>query len=117
MTKTSFTDTLVADYINKNFYLVNFDAESNDTVMFNNEKYYKQIINGYPLNSFAIKVANGSLTFPSIAVLDEKLTTIDVLNSYQHPKYLKPILMFFADDSYKTIKWTDFYQEYQSKNK
>ena len=117
MTKTSFTDTLVADYINKNFYLVNFDAESNDTVMFNNEKYYKQIINGYPLNSFAIKVANGRLTFPSIAVLDEKLVTIDVLNSYQHPKYLKPILIFFAADSYKTKKWVDFYQEYQSKNK
>lgn len=117
MTKTTFTDTLVADYINKYFYLVNFDAESNDTILFNNEKFYKQTINGYPFNTFAGKVTNGHLTFPSLAVLDEKLNSIDVLNSYQHPKYLKPILIFFADDAYKTKKWMDFYNDYQNKNK
>lgn len=115
MNKTTFNDTLVADYINKNFYLVNFDAESNDTILFNNEKFYKQNINSFPFNTFAAKVSNGRLTFPSIAVLDEKLMTIDVLNSYQHPKYLKPILLFFAQDAYKTRKWADFYQDYQNK--
>lgn len=113
--KTTFTDTLVADYINKNFYLVNFNAESNDTIVFNNEKFFKQLVNGYPLNTFALKVANGRFTFPTIAVLDEKATTIDVLNSYYHPKYLKPILIYFGEDRYKTQKWMDFYQQYQMK--
>lgn len=115
MNKTTFVDTLVADYINKYFYLVNFDAESNDTILFNNEKFYKQNSNSFPFNTFAGKVSNGRLTLPSIAVLDERLMTIDVLNSYQHPKYLKPILVFFAEDAYKTKKWVDFYPDYQNK--
>lgn len=113
--KTTFSDTLVADYINKNYYLVNFNAESNDTIVFNNEKFFKQLVNGYPLNTFALKVANGRFTFPTIAVLDEKAATIDVLNNYYHPKYLKPILIYFGEDRYKTQKWMDFYQQYQIK--
>lgn len=115
MNKTTFGDSLVADYINKNYYLVNFDAESNDTILFNNEKLYKQMINGYPLHTFAAKITGGRLTFPSIVVLDESLKTIDVLNIYQHPKNLKPILIFFGEDQYKTKKWAEFYKEYQTK--
>jgi thioredoxin-related protein len=115
MNKTTFADTLLADYINKNYYLVNFDAESNDTIVFNNEKFFKQMVNGFPLNTFAFKVTNGRFSFPAIAILDEKATTIDVLNSYYHPKHLKPVLIYFAEDKYKTQKWMDFYQQYQMK--
>lgn len=112
--KTTFTDTLIADYINKNFYLVNFNAESNDTIVFNNEKFYKQLVNGYPLNTFVFKITNGRFTFPTIAVLDEKANTIDALNSYYHPKHLKPVLIYFGEDHFKTQKWMDFYQKYQT---
>ncbi len=115
MKKTTFVDTLVADYIDKNFYLINYDAESSDTVLFNNEKFYKQNINGYPFNSFASKVTNGHLTFPSVAILDENLATINVLNSFQHPKNLKPVLLYFGGNNYKNEKWEDFYKQYQTK--
>ncbi len=117
MNKTTFTDTLVSDYLNKNYYLVNFDAESNDTIVFNNEKFYKQIIDGFPFNSFVRKITNGYLTFPSIVILDEQLSTINILNNYQHPKFLKPVIMYFGDNEYKTKKWVDFYPQYQTKNK
>ncbi|MBA3706721.1 MAG: DUF255 domain-containing protein [Bacteroidetes bacterium] len=115
MNRTTFVDTLVADYIEKNFYLVNFDAESSDTIIFNNEKCFKQVINNYPFNSFVTKITNGHLTFPSIVILDENLSTINVLNSFQHPKNLKPVLQFFGGNYYKNQKWEDFYKQYQVK--
>jgi thioredoxin-related protein len=111
-TKTTFVDTSIASYIDKNFYLVNFDAESNDTIVFNNEKCFKQVVNGYPLNTFALKVTAGKLVFPSLAVLDETLQTIETLNMYQHPKNLKPVLIYFGSNAYKTKKWPDFIAEY-----
>jgi thioredoxin-related protein len=112
MRKTTFLDSGLAKYIDKNFYLVNFDAESSDTVLFNNEKHFKQVINGYPLNTFAFKITNNRLVFPSIAILDEKMTLVEVLNTYQHPKNLKPVLVFFGGNHYKTKKWPDFIAEY-----
>ncbi len=117
MNKTTFVDTSIASYIDKNFYLVNFDAESNDTILFNNEKYFKQPINGYPLNTFAAKVCGGRLALPSLAILDEQLNTIDVLGIYQHPKNLKPVLLYYGGNHFKTQKWPDFYNEYTAKQK
>ena len=110
--KTTFVDTSIADYINKNFYFVNYDAESADTIVFNKEKYFKQLISGYPLNTFAFKITNGRLVLPSLVVLDEQLNVTEVLNMYQHPKNLKPVLVYFGGNYYKTKKWPDFISEY-----
>lgn len=117
MSKTTFVDTSIASYIDKNFYLVNFDAESSDTIYFNNEKFYKQLISGFPLNTFAAKVTGGRLTLPAIAILDEQLNTIDVLGMYQHPKNLKPVLQYYGGNHFKTVKWPDFYKDYTTKQK
>jgi thioredoxin-related protein len=111
-TKTTFVDTSIAAYIEKHFYLVNFNAESSDTIVFKNEKCFKQLVSGYPLNTFAFKVTNGRLVLPSLAILDEKLETVETLGMYQHPKNLKPVLVYFGADHYKTKKWPDFIQEY-----
>lgn len=117
MNKTTFLDTSVASYIEKNFYFVNFNAELGDTIYFNKEKFYKQVLNGYPMNTFAYKVTAGRFSLPSMAVLDEQLNTLEVLNFYQHPKNLKPVLFYFGSNTYKTKKWPDFYQEYTAKTK
>lgn len=109
--RTTFSDTSVAAYVNKNFYLVNFDAESNDTILFQNEKHYKQLINGYPFNTFAFKITNGQFALPSLVILDEKQTMLDVRSMYQHPKQLKPVLTYFGSNAYKTTKWTDYLTE------
>ena len=114
-TKTTFVDTSVASYIEKNFYLVNFNAESSDTIVFKNEKYFKQVVNGYPLHTFALHVTKGRLMFPTLAILDEKLEVLEALNMYQHPKNLKPVLVYFGSDSYKTKKWPEFIKEYSQK--
>ncbi len=110
-------DSAVANYISKNFYLVNFDAESNDTIMYQNEKCFKQLINGYPLNTFALKVTNNKLQFPTIAVLDEKGLPIDALNVFLTPQALLPILHYYAEDKFKTIPWADFLKQYNESNK
>jgi thioredoxin-related protein len=115
--KTTFVDTSIASYIEKNFYLVNFDAESNDTIVFNSDKFYKQAVSGYPFNTFAFRLTGGQLTLPSLSVLDEQLQVIDVLSVYQHPKHLKPILLYYGGNVYKTKKWPDYFSEYQKKQK
>lgn len=110
-------DTAISSYIAKNFYLVNFDAESNDTIMYQNEKCFKQLVNGYPLNSFALKVSNNKLQFPTIAVLDEKGLHLDALNVFLTPQALLPILHFYAEDKYKNTPWPDYLKQYNEKNK
>lgn len=112
MTKTTFADTTLGDYINKNYYLVNFDAESADTIKFKTENFFKALVNNYPLHTLALKISNNRLTFPSLCILDEQLNTIEVLNYYQSPEQVKPALIYFGSNHYKTKAWKDFILEY-----
>jgi thioredoxin-related protein len=114
---TTLKDTIIANYINKHFYLINFDAESNDTIMFKGEKCFKTVMNGYPLHTFALKATNNRLQFPSIAVLDTQQNTLDALNAFLTPKALLPILKYYAEDKYKTISWTDYIKAYNEQKK
>ena len=100
-------------YLNKNFYFVNFDAESSDTVLFKNNKYYKQLVNNYPLHNLTLKLTNNKFSLPALCILDEKLEPVDVLNFYQSPENLKPILYFIASNDYKKKPWADFIKEYK----
>jgi thioredoxin-related protein len=112
MSKTSYVDTSIAKYINKNFYLVNLNAASTDTIIFKNEKFYNVPINNFALHSLGFKLSNNRLTLPSLCILDEQLNTIDALNYYQSPERLKPILHFIGSNAYKTKNFNDFMQEY-----
>ncbi len=114
---TTLKDTSIANYINKHFYLMNFDAESTDTIMFRGEKHFKTLINGYPLHTFALKATNNRLQFPTIAVLDDKQNTLDALNSFLTPATLLPILKYYAEDKYKTSSWADYIKAYQEQKK
>ncbi len=117
MTKTTYVDTTIANYINKNFYVVNFDVEQEDTIKFKNEKHFKTFYNGYPMHSLAVKLTNNRLAMPSLCILDEKLNTLEVLNFYQSPQQIKPILQYFGDNSFKTKTWPDFVKEYTTPKK
>lgn len=112
MDKTTFVDTSIASYINKNFYLVNFRVTSKDTIVFKNEKYFTGNVNNFPLHSLSLKLSNNRFSIPALCLLDEQLNTIDVLNFYQSPERIKPILHYIATDSYKTKKFNDFMQDY-----
>ncbi len=112
MSKTTFVDTSIANYLNKNFYLVSFDVERDDTVKFKNEKYFKTLINGYPMHNLGAKLSNNRFSMPALCILDEQLNNLDVLNYYQSPEQIKPILKYFAENSYKKMSWADFIKEY-----
>jgi thioredoxin-related protein len=115
MERTTFVDSSIAGYLNKNFYVVNFSAESNDTIVFKGQKYFKGLVNNYPLHTFAAKITENRFSFPSLSILDEQLNTIDVLNFYQSPEQLKPILEFVGGNAYKTKKFQEFMKDYSEK--
>jgi thioredoxin-related protein len=113
MNTTTFTDTSVAAYINKHFYVVKFDATRSDTLTFKGEKFHTTMVNNYPFHGLALKLSGNRFSLPSVCVLDEQLNTIDVLTYYQGPERLKPILTYFGDDIYKKKPFLEFLSDYQ----
>lgn len=112
MIKTTFLDSSIADFINENFYLVFFDATSKDTIVFKNEKYFPVFANNFAVHNLALKLSNNRFSLPALCLLDEEFKTIDVLNFYQSPERIKPILAYIASNSFKSKSFNDFMQDY-----
>ena len=109
MDLSTFKDPIIINYLNSKFYAVKFNGETNDTITFNNHKFY----NSDPLyvkkteksrgkaHWFAHSILDGKLSYPSYVVLDENLVRLMVYNGYKKVDEMLGILLFFGTNQYK----------------
>lgn len=108
MNKTTFCDSSVADFINKNFYLVEFNAETMDTLQFEDKKFLPSSSPEFPFHPLAIELCKKNFILPSTVFLDEKLKIMESVPFYLHPKGIGPILTYFGENYYLKFKWVDY---------
>jgi thioredoxin-related protein len=57
------------------------------------------------------------VAYPTLVYFDEKLNIIQAIQGYQAPQQIEPILKFFGEDKYKTVKWEEFSGNFKSEIK
>lgn len=112
MYNTTFSDSLVKPYLEKNFYLVDFNPATKDTIEFNGQKYYPQ--DDTPFHPFVNALLRGNFALPSTVIIDENNQIIDGLPLYLSPQTFDPILHFYGENAYKKESWQDFQKKYKS---
>lgn len=117
MNKTSFSDTALAKYINKNFYLVDFNAETKDTILINGTKYQNDGNPNFPFHSLALALTKNHFDLPSISVLNENLQLVDAVSFYLPTKNLDLIVHYFGDNEYKSLSWDVYMKKVQESGK
>ncbi len=108
MTKTTFTDSVLATYLNKNFYIVNFAIEDKAEIDFKGKKYGNNGEGGFPFHSLALELTRKNFVMPATVILDENLEILDVLSFYQTPQWLNKVAHYFGENEYKKMKWEEF---------
>jgi thioredoxin-related protein len=102
MDKTTFTDTLLTAYMNKHYYAVKFDAESDDTITYRGVSFgnaapgVKKKGERGSYHLFASGLLDGQLSYPSYVVLDEHHTRLSIYKGYLQINELMSVLVFFA---------------------
>ena len=109
MDADTYTNPQIIDYINKNYYAVRLDAECADTFHFKDHKFYnvKPHTKGYT-NELASSLLDGKLTYPTTVYMDENFGRLTFVQTYATAADLLPILRYFAENKYKTMKFEDF---------
>lgn len=114
MDNKTFSNPLIADYLNKNYYPVKFNAEQKGNILLDG-KTYKFVANGSRgYHELAYELLNGRLGYPSVVFLDEKANMIQPLQGYVQAKQFDGIIRFIGGDYYKTKTWEDFQAEFAS---
>lgn len=115
MSSQTFNNPDIANYINTNFYAVKFDAESKDSVKFDNYVF----VSTDPANSkaphqFAASILDNQLAYPSIVFLNNQIQRLDILKGFMPPKSFEPILNYYGSGDYQKIKWEEYQKTFVS---
>jgi len=81
MDNKTFSDSTVAAYMNENFYCVKFDAESKDTIVYKEHKFY--FVPEYKSHALAVSLLDGKMSYPSYVFLTEKEQRLKIISGYQ----------------------------------
>ena len=90
MDQSTYKDTALIAYINKNYYPVKLDAETKDTIIFRNNKFVFRP--EYKANELALSLLGGKMGYPTLVFLDERMNIISVNPGYQDADGLLGIL-------------------------
>lgn len=106
MDASTFRDSAVADFMNRNFYAVKLNAERKDTVIFDNKPFvYKA---EYKSHELALALLNGQMSYPTFVFLDEKFAMLSPLSGYQTPEQLMKALEYFGNNIYQQKSWDEY---------
>lgn len=120
MMRQTFGNKWIADYINKNYYAVKFNAEGPDPItfkgkLFENPGYMKDRPGRNATHQLtqAIAPVNGRIAYPTVVFMDQDLNIVAPVQGFQRPAQFEPVLKFIAEDKYKTVKWQDYMNSFK----
>jgi thioredoxin-related protein len=96
--KDTYSNDTVARYLGERYVIIKLNAESNTKVEFE----------GTPYTEATLAQAFGVNGYPTIIFFDSNGDPLDKIASYIPPAQFLPILMYFGDDAYKTVKWAEY---------
>lgn len=119
----TFSDPKLAEYVNKHFYAVKFNAESGDAVTFKGQKLENPDFNpastggrnGTHHLTYAIANVNGRIAYPTVTYLDSDLNVLAPVQGYLTPEQMEPILAYFGEGHYKTQDYQTFMNGFKSR--
>ena len=114
--KNTFSNQDVADYINKNYYPVKFNAEGTEPITYKDFTYTnpnhdpnREGRNSQHFLAHALKIN----AYPSMVFFNENGDLIQPVPGYHTPEQIEIFLKMVATDAYKTILSADDWQNYQ----
>jgi thioredoxin-related protein len=108
MDASTFTDSLVADYINKHFYAVKFNAEQQTVINYKGHTFAFQRNGTRGYHELAAALLDNKLQYPSFVYLDEQHNRITISPGYKAPDGLMRELRYVVGEHYKTIRFEQY---------
>jgi thioredoxin-related protein len=109
MDASTFIDSSVVDYMNKNYYAVKLDAETKDTIHFQDTIFVYRP--EYKANELAVSLLSRKMSYPTSIYLDENFAMLSPVPGFQTTQQMLPLLKFFGDNIYKTKSWDVYSKE------
>jgi len=106
----TFNNTEVADYINKLFYPIKFDIQSNDTIKFFNNMQFTHLP-GKEYHQLAYLLLGKQIKVPAL-VMFNKYAKGSVFYGYKDRDHIFPLLVYYNEEVYLSTPYEQFEKLY-----
>jgi uncharacterized protein YyaL (SSP411 family) len=113
MDKKTYGHPEVVKYINEHFIPVKLNAETREDISWLGKHYSYH--NTYRVNSYALYLTRGELSFPTTVIFPEKGESPQAIAGYMEPKEMEIILHYFGEGHYGNQSFQQFHQNFSTK--
>ena len=108
----TFSNPVIAAYLNEKFIPVKFNAESKAPITFMGKEFVNDGKAGRA-HQLAVALMQGQMSYPTVVFLNNKGELLSPVPGYRGPKDFEPLLVFFGEEKYLTEKWEDFSRNFK----
>lgn len=111
MDKETFTDSEVAELVNKHYYAVKLNAEGKEPITLKGQTF--NFKTEYKAHELAVALLQGQMSFPTTVYLDEKMNMLAPVPGYLDADNFSKILRYFGENHHQSMN----FQEYETQAK
>ncbi|TAE28656.1 MAG: DUF255 domain-containing protein [Cytophagales bacterium] len=104
MDRNTFTNPVIADYMNEHYYSVKLNAEGKEDIKLG-DRVYKSMGNVHELAATLLK---GQMSYPTTVYLNEKMELIQPVPGYLEPRMFHQIVTWFGSNSHTKEEFEKF---------
>lgn len=110
MDADTYTNPVLVEYINKHYYAVKFNAETTDTIHFNNKFFvYKP---EYKANELALSLLSQKMSYPTTVFLAEDFSMLTPVAGYMKADQMERVVKYFGENAHKSKKYDEFMKDF-----
>ena len=116
MDQETFTNPVIAEILNSNFYPVKFNAEGKEEVSFFGQTFINDGKAG-KAHQLAVALLRGQLSYPTVVflTLQENKLSASPVPGFRQAKDMETLLMFFAAKAYEKQSWEEFQTSFKGR--
>jgi len=114
MDKDTYSNEVIAKYINENYYAVKMDGEGKEDIQYK-DKTFKFVQQGRSkYHEFAAAIMNGKMSYPSTAFFNAEQQLLQTVPGYLSKEKFEKILAFFGGGNEGKEEWPAFEKNFKS---
>lgn len=111
--KTTYADPVVISFVNRNFYPVKLNAETSDTVVFQNKVYLPIKNRDRYVSGLAAELLQGKMSYPTTIFRYDKERINMVVPGYLDVVKMQSFLVYFAENAYLSCGVNEFVADFE----
>lgn len=110
----TYSNKVIIDYINNNFYAIKLDGEGKEDITYKGYTFKHKQQGRSSFHELSAALMDGKLSYPTTIFLNEKEELIQKIPGYLPTVRFEKIISYFATKSYSDKTWEEFEKTFKS---